>query len=350
MAQGLSVIIMDAGQGDAALIVYPDDNLVLIDCGCKMNSNVVKTEIQKILNTYLSVVGNKLKALVLTHSDGDHYNLVDELIIQKGVTVGTLFFSGVAKDYVKISDWIQGKRGPKILDRFPLSGSYYETSNNDILSYSGPDGTIDALILAANVAGTKKKKDPNPKSVTIVLSYLDYSIFLMGDATEETENFILAWDNLHGTDGALTKLLQSAPRVVLKAGHHGSLTSSGQPWLDKLKPEVVFISSDTKSFAGTSLPRSTVIDHIMAGNTVVQVFPQQPEDGAHSYVQYNDKTKKHEAISTKLALCTTLHFLKFKPDGVKFTAYGTSWSYDIQQTGAVFVTPTCGWDNINTAP
>jgi competence protein ComEC len=340
VAQGLSVIIMDAGQGDATLIVYPDNSLVLVDCGCKKNGEAVKGEIEKVLGKYLALKGNMLKALILTHSDGDHYNLVNELIVEKEVTVEMLIFSGKPAEYTGISDWIQGKRGPQIINQHAMGQDYYAyTPLSDLSSKSSVNG----YIIAANVASTKKRNDSNPKSVTIMLTYKTYSIFLMGDATEDTENFILETDE---TSGELTKLLQAFPNVVLKAGHHGSLTSSSEDWLKKLQPQVVFISSDTKSFRGTSLPRSTIIGRVLAGGSLVNVFAKS-EEGKHHYVQYNDKTDKHEAVETELALFTTLYQLKFAKNGTDFTAYGTSWYYEIEPDGSVFMTPACKWKNIN---
>ena len=43
-----------------------------------------------------------------THPDGDHYNRVKQLIIDKNVKVGELFHGGVAGDYgVDVAHWIK---------------------------------------------------------------------------------------------------------------------------------------------------------------------------------------------------------------------------------------------------
>jgi competence protein ComEC len=337
MADGLTVIIMDAGQGDAILIVYPDDKLVMIDCGCLKNSGVVRTEISTVLARYLPNTKpkkNHLTALVLTHSDADHYNQVQKVIVDNNTTVGMLLYSGMPEDYGSIAGWVK-KNQPK-----PLGDNFYMMLPIPALSYNpkSKDG-ISGRILAANVGG--KKNDPNPKSIVILLTYLQYNIFLMGDATEETENFIIKRDLW---DQELTNLL-TGRHTMLKAGHHGSATSSSADWLDLIKPEVVFVSSDTRGFGDVSLPRSTIMDRFLAGKTLVELFPKNPPQGLHQYIQYNDQKNVHEQVPCTLGLCTTLNFLKF--NGTKFTAYGTSWHYKIAD--AVTITPSCEWENVNKA-
>jgi glyoxylase-like metal-dependent hydrolase (beta-lactamase superfamily II) len=86
---------MDAGQGDSTLLVYPDNSLVLVDCGSTKNADVVGQQIAEVLDRYLAnAPGNKLKALVLTHPDRDHFNLVNQLIVQTGIQVDFVLIGG----------------------------------------------------------------------------------------------------------------------------------------------------------------------------------------------------------------------------------------------------------------
>jgi len=95
----LQVIFMDAGQGDATLLIYPDGSLVLVDCGCIMNNGVVTKGIKTLLEEHLAKTGNRLRALVLTHPHQDHYNLVDKLIVKPEVTVDNIFIGGLVDQY-----------------------------------------------------------------------------------------------------------------------------------------------------------------------------------------------------------------------------------------------------------
>jgi hypothetical protein len=317
------------------------------------NSQIVLTEIEKVLTAYLGRTQNTLKSMVLTHPDKDHINLVKRLIIDKGVKVGELYYGGSPYDYgTDIASWIGTNGNGSIARVVVLCQGYFNSAPVASLSYQAPPGrdyNVYGRILAANVGDPRVKSDANPNSVVLLFTYLDINIFLMGDATTQTEDFILAWDNAD-PNHTVTGLLQNRA-TVLKAGHHGSNTSSGDAWLQKLAPQVVVISSDTRAFNQVSLPRSGVINRIFARNTVVDLFPQNPAHGQHYYVQYNDIGNIHEIISSRKAMCTTLHLLQFiPPTNQYFIAYGTSWYYTIsrtQQGREVYITPACSWDKIN---
>jgi beta-lactamase superfamily II metal-dependent hydrolase len=334
-----TLIFMDAGQGDSTLIVYPDNSITLVDCGCKKNKNIVSVEIGTVLARFLASAGNKLKALVLTHPDGDHYNLVDPLIVQKGVTVGTVYYGGLASDYSGLTTW---------LNNHPNAVKFNQGHGSvDVVPGLSHDGTttktpnVEVRILAANAADPKVKSDANPNSIVLLVTYLDLNFFLMGDSTNLTEIFI---EMRLGTHIAT---LMTNRRSVLKVGHHGSNTSSTEAWLKRVQPQVAFISSDTKTFHGVSIPRSGVTKRILDVNKLHD-FGNTFE---HKYVQYNDATDRHEQVSTTLALYTTLHLLAFTPptQDIEFTAYGTSWYYQVDDKGIDGLRPACDWPNINKA-
>lgn len=328
------IIFMDAGQGDATLIVYPDGSLTLVDCGCKKNREIVETQIGMVLTRFLSATSNRLKNLVLTHPDGDHYNLVAKLL-STGVTVNTVYYGGQASDYSGLTSWlnIHGNavnfaQGYGSLDQVPG------------LSYDGGGikPNVAVRILSANAGDPTVKTDANPNSIVLMVTYLDLNFFLMGDSTVLTEEFIV---KKHGEN--LDKLL-AGNHTILKAGHHGSNTSSHAEWLKKIVPEVCFISSDTRTFSGVSIPRSGVIARIFE-------FGKLHDFGSsfeHKYVQYNDNTDVHEQVSTTKALYTTLHLLKFVTSS-GFVSYGTSWYYTVSDERVPGIGPACGWENINKA-
>jgi beta-lactamase superfamily II metal-dependent hydrolase len=329
----LQLIIMDAGQGDATLIVYPDGSLTLIDCGCKKNKDVVKPQIGNILTHFLGKTNNRLKALVLTHPDGDHYNLVNDLVIQNNVTVDTIYYGGIASDYAGISSWLN-----KHNNAVYFAQGHSSTDVVKGLSYADNKANVDVRILAANAANPKIKTDANPNSIVLLVTYRKINIFLMGDSTSLTEIF------LEMRLGTQIAELVNGCRSVLKAGHHGSDSSTTDAWLKRVQPQIAFISSDTKTFNGSSIPRANVIDRIRT-----QKLYDYGNNFEHKYVQYNPQTDRHEQVSTTLAIFTTLHWLEFAPNNTEFVAYGTSWYYDVDDEAATAIWPACGWKGINTA-
>lgn len=333
----LQIIFMDAGQGDCTLIVHPDGSLVLVDCGCKKNRDVVQGEIETLLNRFLKNKGNTLKALVLTHPDGDHYNLVKPLIVDNNVTVETVYYGGDSSDYTGLSSWLNSH-----MDAVSFSQGHGSLDVVGGLSYAktGPsDPAVDVRILSANAGDPNVKADANPNSVVLLVTYVNLNFFLMGDSTELTEGAIL--DNL----GKDLKKLTTNRRSILKVGHHGSRTSSSQAWLEAVRPQIAFISSDTRTFSGVSIPRSDIVQRIFDLNTLFDFG----DPAAHYFVQYNDSTERHQQVGTKKGLFTTLHLLKFEPNNIEFTAYGTSWYYATDQNENIEIIPACGWENVKKA-
>ncbi len=76
--------------------------------------------------------------------------------------------------------------------------------------------------------------DANEDSVVARFQFKNFSMMLTGDAYTEQENEI-------------TQLSADQPELldvdILKAGHHGSKTSTSPEWLQATQPEVVFISA-----------------------------------------------------------------------------------------------------------
>ena len=52
-------------------------------------------------------------------------------------------------------------------------------------------GGVDVRFLAANATGKADSKDTNNNSIALMLEYMTYKFFLMGDAEQPTEDFIL---------------------------------------------------------------------------------------------------------------------------------------------------------------
>jgi beta-lactamase superfamily II metal-dependent hydrolase len=223
----LQVIFMDAGQGDATLIQYPDGSLVLVDCGCLKNSNVVKGEIKAVLDRYLASSGNTLRALVLTHPDGDHYNLVNELLVEEDVKINKIFIGGRPEDYGNLSGWLKGRATD--FEQGHCSATLVKELS---MARGATYPAVDVRILSANAGNPNIKGDANPNSIVLLLSYLDVNLFLMGDSTELAENFILNTLDC-GPTPAFQRLLDGK-RTVLKVGHHGSYTSSCERWINSL--------------------------------------------------------------------------------------------------------------------
>jgi len=77
----------------------------------------------------------------------------------------------------------------------------------------------------------------------------------MGDAEHFVEQRLVA------------TLANSLQTKVLKAGHHGSASSSSIPFLEAVKPKYFVISSGNQDFSGTMLPSAQTLASIQDVST-----------------------------------------------------------------------------------
>jgi beta-lactamase superfamily II metal-dependent hydrolase len=324
MPIGLQIIFMDAGQGDATLITMGDGSRILVDCGSKKNKAIVSDQIAQVLER--EVPDRHLHALILTHPDGDHYNLVNKLIIQPDYTVDRVGYGCRPEHYTGIARWIRGQ-APVVIG----ANTHDINPRPELSGTDGHGAPIEVYIISANVGDLDDIDQRNLNSVVLFIRYLEYNIFLMGDSTEFSEDWIGMSDDANGA--WLSNYLRDG-RTLLKVGHHGSDTSTSQKWVDAITPQVAFISSDTKTFGknGPSLPRSTIVNRLLAGG--ILDFGVE-----HNYVQYNDDTKVQEEIATTHGIYTTLNQLKFTTP-TEFTTSGVSYYYTIETDGAVNIQTT----------
>src|SRR5207249_10297550 len=101
------------------------------------------------------------------------------------------------------------------------------------------------------------------------LVYNNVKVLLAGDATTETEEYILK--SLVPFQSHLIAPTLSLESNILKVGHHGSArTSSAPAWIAAVNPEFVFISADRSGSldedekTGHRLPQEVTLDVIRA--------------------------------------------------------------------------------------
>ncbi|MEE1827710.1 MBL fold metallo-hydrolase [Streptomyces sp. BE20] len=322
------VIFVGVGQGDCTLIVFPDPphgtgEVVLIDCGSTKGAKCLipgppervvdaLTNVKHLLTTY--VPKKTIDYLFITHADEDHYNLLVRAL--DGFTVKDSYFTGVLEDYKNGRDsfgavkadatyaWLKAKGAKPLANSLAFSGPAAGGGASTPWQYGRPvvplGGDDGLYVVAANASGsyaTRHAKwqqvlaastdphekvrlqkelgryDPNPDSAVLALVYKKAVMMLMGDATVLTEEFIL---------GAWAPQLPSA-NITLKMGHHGSDTSSREKWVRLLKPQRLTVSSGTKAFNGSGIPKISHLEQVKLWSGAVQ-----PAD-SHEYTYFDDR-------------------------------------------------------------
>lgn len=221
--QQMLVHFIDVGQGDSILIESPNGKTMLVDGG-------VKGAGQHIVS-YLHELGvKKLDIVVATHPDADH---IGGLIpVLNSIDIEQFYDSGKIHTSQTFEDMLT------LIDTKNIPYNVPKTGDHIML-----DEKIDVTVLNAN--GTAS--DNNDASIVLKLTYGDISFLLTGDAGVALEKEMLA---------------QDVKATVLKAGHHGSNTSSSQSFIQAVHPEVTILSYGKDNKYGH--PHVEVVERLQA--------------------------------------------------------------------------------------
>jgi competence protein ComEC len=231
-AGALRATFLDVGQGDAALVDLPDGEALLIDGGGIVGSPL-DTGTRVIAPTLRDRRRTRLAAVILSHPHPDHFTgLVSGL---EGIRVGALWDSG------------QGEREG-------TSGGYAQLLTNmrresvPILrpdTLCGPRDIGGALVdVLAPCPSTSPDRGPNDNSIVVRVQY-------------GTRSFLFVGDSEHAAEADLVALgPQRLHADVLKVGHHGSRTSSGDAFLRAVSPTYGVISVGLRNRFGHPHPNT----------------------------------------------------------------------------------------------
>lgn len=225
----LRVSFLNVGQGDAILIQGPTGKEMLVDGG---RDRSVLRELPKVLGP----LDRNIAMIVETHPDADHIGGLRGVLQNYAVSAFlTSHIESDTKTVAGLLDAVQKEKGITVLDarrgmRLQLGGGAYA----DVLF---PDRDVSRV-------------ETNTGSVVLRVVYGTTEFMLTGDSPSMIEDWLVALDG------------NSLTSDVLKAGHHGSRTSTDDAWLSAVSPSVVVISAGKDNSYGH--PHTEVLERVRA--------------------------------------------------------------------------------------
>lgn len=225
----LRVTFLDVGQGESTLIEFPEGQRMLIDGGGLPMSDFEIGE--RVIAPFLwhNKIG-RIDYVVLSHPNSDHYGGLP--FILRNFNIGEIWESGIEEESVGYTEFKRAVRESGAIHKNVRDGDGLAVSGVTVETMNPPKGYK-----------TNSDRDANNGSVVLKLAFGKTSFLFTGDIEKEAETLLLS----KGSE------LKS---TVLKAPHHGSLTSSTVEFLDKVRPDTAVFSVGYRNHFG--FPRESI--------------------------------------------------------------------------------------------
>jgi competence protein ComEC len=262
---GLALHFLDVGQGDGAALRTPAGRWVVIDAGPRSEHGDAG---RRVIVPFLARQGARaLSMVIVSHAHADHLGGVPSvldryrpgLVLDPGALVADpLYYSFLDQLAAEAIRWHPGRRGERVM----LDGVGFTVLHPDPL-WSGWG------------------EDVNEDSLVLLVEYGAFQALFAGDAGFPAE-----------------AEMRSRARAVdlLKVGHHGSRGSTGDEWLDSLRPRAAVISVGRNTYGH---PSTQTLSRLQ--RRLVEVWRTDRDgaitvttDGARMTVRSNGRSTTHD--------------------------------------------------------
>jgi competence protein ComEC len=222
----LRVTFLDVGQGDAAIVQFPDGRTLSIDAG-GLAATTFDIGARIVSPAFWALGVRRLDYMSVTHGDVDHNGGA----------------ASVFRDFGPFEVW-EGVPVPPHAPTRELralaneAGAVWRTLQPaDRVSF----GDVDLVVHHPPRPDWERQRVRNDDSEVLEILYGGVSFVFTGDIGREVERTIAA-------------SFSRAPIRILKVPHHGSATSSSQRFLDALRPDIAVISAGRGNPFGHPVP------------------------------------------------------------------------------------------------
>jgi len=231
---GLEINFIDVGHGDSIFMVLPDKRTVLIDTGG--GYWIGEKEYNAGSDTVVPYLLNRgyrhVDMIVITHFDEDHVGGLSEVL------------EVIDTDVVAVSVHAKEKERYSEIAALAKEHGFVVKELEAGMAFSLGDVRFDVLSPYRGV----RFEEENEDSVCLMCEYDGVKMLFTGDLEVEGETYLLE----RGV---------SVDADILKVGHHGSITSSTEDFVEAVTPRVSVISVGMRF---KSLPGKAVLERLQA--------------------------------------------------------------------------------------
>lgn len=207
----LRVAVLDVGQGDAIYIESPTGERIVIDGG---PDDSLLRELPRVMPFF----ARSIDVIIESHPHADHIAGFVSLIERNGV--GVFIEPGIPATTEEMKTFLSTVSKTHVSHYIARRGMWLEIGGGAVLRVLAPDFDTTHL----------PEKKIHDGMLVVQLIYGSTKVLFMGDADKALENRLVALEG---------RALKSD---VLKVGHHGSRTSTGDTLVSYVSPQYAVIS------------------------------------------------------------------------------------------------------------
>lgn len=204
----LRVAFLDVGQGDAIFVESPTGRRLLVDGG--PDSQVVQ-QLAQVIPWY----SRRIDVVLATHPDTDHIGGLSDTLARYDVQY--IVDNSVQHDTPAVESFLAYSASEEASVRGLMRGDVIDLGGGVFVDVLFPDRDMSTA-------------ETNMASIVVRVSYGVHSFILSGDSPQSIERYLVSLND------------KSLKSTVLKAGHHGSNTSSDVSFVGAVSPEYVVFS------------------------------------------------------------------------------------------------------------
>lgn len=241
---GLTVTLLDAGQGEAIFMETGEGTTFLVDGGSADIKNVGTYRLQPFL---LSQGVDVIDYAVVTHPDNDHISGLVDLFVGNKIRINHLVLPDILSPDIN-------KEGDKeaLKDPYMELISLTEEKDTSVLFIKAGDVIREGKLIITCLLPIKGLTYTSTNSYSTVLgvTYGEFDMLLTGDISRDGEDFLVEQFLASSGGNTLELDYMVTDYDVLKVAHHGSKNSTSEEFLAVVKPEYALISCSKDNYYG----------------------------------------------------------------------------------------------------